>query len=128
MREQLHYRVSGQTILVHLGNDYTIEALTSVVTRALSDPETAVPALLLVDARQSTVSHSPVDVRALVEELRRWAPSIRRMAVVTSSDVHYGLARMGSTLAEDAGIESGVFREYSDAVAYLDVERSDTLP
>jgi hypothetical protein len=43
----------------------------------------------------------------------------RRLAMVVSSEVAYGLMRMGSALAEPGGIVPSVFREMEPARAWL---------
>lgn len=122
MSGELAYHISGRVHWITLYGRYSVRAPLNALIRALRDPDAILPARILVDARESNTSHTASEVHMVVEELTPWAPSIDRIAVVASSDLHYGLARMGSILGEGAGVESSVFREYSDALDYLEVE------
>lgn len=77
----------------------------------------------LIDARE-------VDVQGLsVEAIRRFsqffvgarsAPHRRRVALVASSDLAFGLSRMFQTLRSDSKTDLRVFRELEPAEAWLD--------
>lgn len=43
----------------------------------------------------------------------------RRLAMVTGSEVAYGLMRLGATIAESQGLAARVFRRYDAAMSWL---------
>jgi len=76
----------------------------------------------LVDARDATTDLTAEQVRRLVQ---RAAHMLRTLdlgptAIVTRSDVLYGMARMYSILAEGVGAAAGVFRDVESAIRWLD--------
>jgi len=88
--------------------------------RHLSLPE-------LVDARGATTDLTAEQVRRLVQ---RAAHMLRTLdlgptAIVTRSDVLYGMARMYSMLAEGVGAAAEVFHDIEPATRWLDGLRAN---
>jgi hypothetical protein len=88
--------------------------------RHLSLPE-------LVDARRATTDLTAEQVRRLVQ---RAAHMLRTLdlgptAIVTRSDVLYGMARMYSILAEGVGAAAQVFHDVESATRWLDGLRAN---
>jgi hypothetical protein len=76
----------------------------------------------LFDARGATTDLTADQIRRLV----RRAASMRRAgdvgptAIVTNSDVVFGMGRMYSLLADGAGVAAEVFRDLESATRWLD--------
>lgn len=91
---------------------------------AMSDPECPSPVALLVDvSRSETLATRPAgEIRMVAEFLGPYADRIGgRVAVVASSDVHYGLSQMGAVHSERAGVAARVFRSTDGALRWLGV-------
>jgi hypothetical protein len=76
----------------------------------------------LVDARGAIVDLTTEQIRRLVQ---RATTMLRRLelgptAIVTNSDVVFGMARMYSLMGEGAGIATEVFRDVESAARWLD--------
>ena len=83
------------------------------IVEALDDPACPDGPALLFDMRgsESIKGRTALDVK----EMARFLVSIRprmggRLAIVTDSDVAYGLMRLGSVFAAQGGLEPEVFR------------------
>jgi hypothetical protein len=77
---------------------------------------------LLFDVRASEVLQvRPADeIRAMAQFLSAHAQEFgRRLALLASTDVAYGLMRMGSVYVEGAGVATAVFRDERDAQDWL---------
>ena len=97
------------------------EVIATFVT-AMNDPKCPNPVSLLLDVRKSdSLETRPVpEIRRVAEFLGPYAARIGgRAAVVASSDVHFGLSRLGSVYSETVGVEVEVFRDLESAVTWL---------
>jgi hypothetical protein len=77
---------------------------------------------LLFDVRDSDVLHArPADeIRTMAQFLSAHAQQFgRRLALVASTDVDYGLMRMGSVYVAEEGVMTAVFRDERDAQDWL---------
>ena len=94
---------------------------------AMKDPACPNPAALLVDvSRSESLATVPVpEIRRVAEHLGPFSGRIGgRAAVVASSDVHFGLSRLGSVYSEGVGVEVQVFRDVESAAAWLGINPS----
>lgn len=94
---------------------------------AMKDPACPNPAALLVDvSRSETLATVPVaDIRRVAEHLGPFSARVGgRAAVVASSDVHFGLSRLGSVYSQNVGVEVQVFRDLESAAVWLGVNPS----
>ena len=120
MTDQLRYRVDDEgMIVIEVFGNYSGESFLLLLDSALRDPAAKLPALVLVDATGSMVKRTAEEVNEIAQGVSAWADRIQRMAIVTASDLHYGLSRMGSVYVESAGVESNAFRDYDGALAFL---------
>jgi hypothetical protein len=109
-----------QRVLTHADGVVTFEDLNrhldqEELARGLDLPE-------LIDARAATTNLTAEQIQQLVQ---RAADIARRIpfgptAIVTTDDVVYGMARMYSMLAENAGVCLAVFRDLDAAEHWLD--------
>lgn len=77
----------------------------------------------LFDARDATTDITADDVRGLVDRARRWQASgikVGPTAIVATTDVVYGMARMYAMLAEFLNAPVEVFRDVASAMEWLD--------
>ena len=76
----------------------------------------------LFDARDATTTLTAPEVRRLVDVMRSYAKqqALGPTALVTRSDVVFGMARMYGILSNDFDPRFGVFRNLTDAVRWLD--------
>lgn len=121
MGNGLRYRVSDRLVVVELEGTYSGADLLALFGTALAACR-AERVLLLVDATRSTADRPMEEVKGLVDGFAEYIPRVERVAVVTASDVHFGLARMAGTMAEESGLHVSPFRDFPTAYAYLGVE------
>lgn len=63
------------------------------------------------------------EIIRVAEYVGPYKDRVLRCAVLASSDVHFGLGRMGAVYSEAKGVVTSVFRDHDEALAWL---RNDT--
>lgn len=118
----LSFAYDGRIVIVKMVGEYALSELRDVVTRALEDRACPANRVMLLDLRESLA----IERRSTTEvaDMARLLPSInprpnRRVAMVVSQNVAFGLMRLGSVFAAQAGVLAGVFREVEAARAWL---------
>jgi hypothetical protein len=118
----LSFTYDGQIVTFHLVGDYSAAALRELVAHALHEDACPPNPVLLFDLRESLAiaqrSASDIqDVARFLAAIDR-QPNLR-VAMVVSTDLAFGLMRMGSVFAAQAGAVPGVFRDIEPARAWL---------
>ena len=99
-----------------------IQEVKDALLEGLASPDCPRSPVLLIDVSQSTSlpTRTPAEIRDMAGFLAQHADSIGgRCAVVASTDVHFGLIRMGSAHSQDSGLETHVFRSVPEALKWL---------
>lgn len=88
---------------------------------ALDDPACPPTFLMLVDVSRSSslATRASEDIIRVAAYLGPFKDRVKRVAVVATEDVHFGLSRMGAVYSESAGVVTTVFRRRDEAVAWL---------
>ncbi len=120
MSGKVGYELAGRHLVVRVEGSYSTQQLLDAIASGLEALEPGLRALVLIDARASTAARPTAEVRAAGAAVVPMASRIERMAIVVGSEVHFGLARMASMLAGEVGASSEVFRDLTEAHAYLD--------
>jgi hypothetical protein len=118
----VNYAIQGKYVTLELVGKYLPDDVIKAFERAMSDPKCPNPAALMVDVRRSeTLATTPVpEIRRVAEYIGPFAARVGgRVAVVASSDVHFGLSRLGSVYTEGVGVDAQVFRDVESAAAWL---------
>jgi hypothetical protein len=102
--------------------EYSTGEVRSTILNSLSDPQCPTNPSLLINLAESISirSRSSDDIRTMadfVSSLRKRFN--KRIALVVSNDLAYGLMRMSSAGSEERGIETEVFRKIDDAREWL---------
>lgn len=116
------HSIHGNLLKLELIGQYQPDDVIAAFMAAINDPNCPNPVALLVDVRKSETlaSAAVADIRRVAEYLGPFAKRVGgRVAVVASSDVHFGLSRLGSVYSESVGVEAQVFRDLETAVAWL---------
>ena len=116
------YSIRSNLLLMTAAGEYAPQDLPRTFLAALNDPACPDPVALLLDVRASSMlaTRSMDDIRAIGQFLGSYAERIGgRAAVVTGTEVQYGLGRMGSVYMESVGIEAGIFRDMESAMEWL---------
>ncbi len=119
------YSFHGNLLKMELVGQYPPDDVIKTFVAAMDDPKCPNPVALLADVRKSdTLANAAVaDIRRVAEAVGPYAPRVGgRAAVVASSDVHFGLSRLGSVYSDTVGVEVQVFRDLESAVAWLGVK------
>jgi hypothetical protein len=123
------YNIQGNLLRMEFVGQYEPDDIIKTFVAAMNDPACPNPAALLVDVRRSEIlATAPVaEIRRVAEFLGPYAARIGgRCAMVASSDVHFGLSRLGSVYSEGVGVEVQVFRDLESAAVWLGVNPSKT--
>jgi len=110
----------GSVLHLRSGPRFSSEELAEAVRAALDDPAARLPLAVLWDNRGSEESVPQEELRRRVERIAdrpdRIAP---RVAMVVSDPLHFGLARVGASYAENRGIRVEIFSDLESARAWL---------
>jgi hypothetical protein len=116
------YSISSNLLLMTAAGEYEPQDLPRTFLAALNDPACPDHVALLLDVRPSSMlaTRSMDDIRAIGQFLGPYTERIGgRCAVVTGTEVQYGLGRMGSIYMESVGIEARIFRDMDAAREWL---------
>jgi len=120
------YTIEKSLLRLTLEGEYAPEDIVRQFLAAIDDPKCPKPAALLVDVtRSASLATRPVEqIRMIAERLGEFTERIGgRCAVLASSDVNFGLSRLGSVYSEGVGVSTSVFRDLPEALAWLGVTR-----
>ncbi|HEY6809271.1 MAG TPA: hypothetical protein VI160_10845 [Gemmatimonadales bacterium] len=112
----------GRIVVIKMDGDYTTAELKAGVLAALDDATCPADAVLMFDMRTSAAikGRTPAEVQDMANFLATQGPRFsKRLAMVTGTDVAFGLMRLGSVYAERGGLFSEVFREIEEAKKWL---------
>lgn len=118
----VHYRRAGNIAVVEASGRYGVAELRTAIEAAVAPFGPAGAAGLLFDLTHSdALGERPTDeVRAMAFFIASKAAQFAaRLAMVTGSDVAYGLMRLGAVVAESQGVTARVFRDPVAALAWL---------
>ncbi len=127
------YMLEGALLRLDLEGEYEPKDIIRQFLAGLGDPGCPEKVALLVDATRSTSleKRAPEEIGRVAEFLGAYVERIGgRCAVVASSDVHFGMSRMGSVFSAGVGVDAQVFRDPDAALAWLGVGsevRKDSL-
>lgn len=119
----VRYEFSGNLFRVNLEDTYTIDEMMNSFMEALNDPLFPENARFLMDVRKSSVlaERTYQDIRTVANLFAEHSARVGGCcAIVADQKVHYGLSRMGATLAEFKGARVEVFKDISEAILWLD--------
>lgn len=109
-------------VVMHMDGKYDTDDLRAAILQALDDPQCPKNPVLLFDMRasQALSDRSTSDVRQMAYFLAKHGSRFgRRLAMVVSNDLGYGLMRLGGTHAELGGLDADVFRDIAEARSWL---------
>ena len=118
------YQIDGRLVRLICVGSYAPRDLRQIFLAALADPEFPQDAAFVLDVTQSESlqQRTTDEIRATAYFLEPHVDKIGgRCAIVATSDVHYGLSRMGAVFSEDIGAEVQVFRSLDEAYAWIGV-------
>jgi hypothetical protein len=117
----LSYSYDDDMLRIVGEGDYTAQDLKDLLVAALSDPRTTPGISTLMDIRRSEASRTTDELVSVVDFLgsKRDRTVPLRCAVVTASDLRFGLSRMVSVYLERYGVDLRVFRDIEPAEFWL---------
>jgi hypothetical protein len=118
----VRYSIRQDVVIIEFEGTYEPHDIKRKFLEALGDSKCPTPAALLIDVTRSKslATRPAADIRTVAEFLGPFADRIgSRVAVVASSDVHYGLSQMGAVYSERVGVAAKVFRTSLEALAWL---------
>ena len=116
------YSFDGRILVMQLAGRYATADLKAAILQALDDPLCPSDVVMLFDQRaaeslnERTIGDGQDKAFFLAANAARFG---HRLAMVTASDVGYGLMRLGSVYAERGGVEPAVFRDFNEARVWL---------
>lgn len=116
----LTYQFRDGIVEVVSEGQHDFEHLLEVSQRALQELSITPPVPVLVDARRTERDPGAAELSAIAEHLGALRPFFGpTIAIVVSSDLHFGLGRMFEVLARTHGIEARVYRDMDAARAWI---------
>ena len=114
------YRIdkTAKLIRARVFGKISLDEFRTTLREMVEDPDFDPSFGRLWDIREARSTLSGEEVRGIAEVVRKFVGG-RRSAVVTRTDVGYGLARMYSALVEEAGIDVQAFRDMDEAMMWL---------
>lgn len=123
----VRYTFSGNLFRVNLEGSYTPEEIMETFMNALNDPLFPEDARFLLDVRKSSElsERSYSDIRSVAQFFAAHSDRVSgQCAIVADKEVHYGLSRMGATLAETSGARVEVFRDINAAILWIEGDKA----
>jgi hypothetical protein len=111
-------QIADQYIVAHCEGELTVDDLFRLNQSLYSETDRSIAAYQIVDLTAVTrIVMSTDDIRRIADQDRSAVKSFGRItiAVVADKDLDFGMSRMWEAYAESPGIETGVFRNMSDA-------------
>jgi hypothetical protein len=128
LQSGVRWWLEDRVLVVRTGEHFTTQDLTQAFMEAVQSTVFDGPLPVLFDNRHSAERATGQEIRARAERIgahpQLFGP---RIAVVVSDALHYGLARMGGSFAEPAGLDVQVFQTPDEAMAWLRDGRSTSL-
>ena len=122
----VEYRFEDSYIRVVLTGSFDSDDIEAAAGKLGRDADFRPNMNILVDNRLSEVVAGSEDIRERVRFLASIGDVLgSRLAVLVSSTVHYGLARMASLFGDSLGLNVEVFTSERDAIDWL---RTGSLP
>jgi hypothetical protein len=119
------WEIRGRVVVLATEGGYEREELVSAVEACLADPGFKQGLFLLFDGRRSTAPLSTADIEWRVS----WASTLpqkgfsSRIAIVAGPEPHrFGVGRMLSMRLEGDNVSLSIFRDFDEAVAWLQGE------
>lgn len=122
----VRYTFSGNLFRLNLEGSYTPEEIMKMFMNALDDPLFPEEARFLLDVRKSSVlsERSFNDIKSVAQFFAAHSDRVSgHCAIVADKEVHYGLSRMGASLAEIRGTKVEVFRDINEAILWIEGTR-----
>jgi hypothetical protein len=116
------YSFDSAIVVIKAAGQYTTDDMKATTLAALEDPVRPAQPVGMFDLSESDVlsKRSSGQLADMALFLASLAPQFSyQMAMVVSSTVGYGLARLGAAYVETPGIKFEIFREYTDARTWL---------
>jgi hypothetical protein len=118
----VQHRRAGTIAVIEAVGRYEVAELRAAIEAAVASFGAKGATGLLFDlTRSEALGDRPTDeVRAMAYFIASKAAGFAaRLAMVTGSDLAYGLMRLGAVVAESQGVTARVFRDPADALAWL---------
>jgi hypothetical protein len=117
--------------VVHASGDVDALEILAEGARMFAESDWQAGFSILLDYRRITsFAADSEQIRKIVEQDSNNAPVLEgsRCAVVADKDYVYGLARMWEILSESSALQTMVFRDHDQALAWLGIEASALPP
>lgn len=116
------YSFDNRIIIIRMEDLYSTVDLKKTILAALADSNIPTNPVLMFDLRESRVfeNRSSEDIRDMARFLASNGERFgHRLGMVTSTELAYGLMRMGAVTAGMGGVTGMVFREFEQAKKWL---------
>jgi hypothetical protein len=114
------YHIQENLIYLESVGIFHIDEYKSELQKAAADPAFRAGMRLLIDERQCCNNRSSGEIGECVRALESLRGRVSAMiGIVVSDSLHYGLARMLSTYADENGLRVEVFTNLEDAQQFL---------
>ena len=121
-RMPVSYVFDGRLLALRMIGAYVPADIRAALAMALRDPRAPDIQGMLFDVSESEsiARRTPQEVRAMAAFLAHNAPAFGgRLALVATTDVGYGLMRIGGADVDSAGVSVRTFRSVDEAIVWL---------
>ena len=119
---------SKKLIYTKATNTVTLSDLMNHIDELCQDPKYKAPMKKLVDYRQIKKFDLSMKEQERFVQKKASAKDLfseEKCAIVMPTDIGFSLARVHASLGERVGIDTAVFRDFNEALAWLGVELDD---
>ena len=126
----LRYKIIEHKKLVYVIGDgeITLDELIAHIEELSKDPEYTPPMKKLVDYRQASTMGPPnKDLDIFINKMSSYQNAFRneKCAIVVNNDLDFGISRVYGAMIEPANLETNVFRNFNEALQWLEIELDD---
>jgi hypothetical protein len=118
----ISYHFNTNIVILEFSGKYTVDDMKTQVTASLDNPECPADAVMLLDLRkdESVKERSPQEIREMSYFFGELRDRInRRLCMVTSDELAFGLMNMAKAYDQSEGISSRAFTDMDKALAWL---------
>ncbi len=115
----IRYEIDGEVLIIRQNGVTDPVLIAETLAAALADAKLLPKSHLLWDATDAPAQASADKMKAFVRSFDEMPQLSGRIAMLVATDLQWGVSRMFSVYAEDAGSTAAVFYEADEAMRWL---------
>ena len=115
----MNYEIQNGMIILTLEGLCPVEDLLQITRSALDDTQAKIPARILVDASRSKAVRNSAEIELIATTVSAWRNEIAKAAFYVTSELHFGVIRMGTAFSRFSSFDVAPFRTFKEAADFL---------